>query len=248
MGIYTSEGLVKHAEAALKLKTKYMWGGILRLIERQYDLLYSIYSKTSGTGYSPARWKELRSLFGKNYYGVDCVGLIKSYYWSGKPDGGTGSPGYCSDEYPDKSAADMYSLAKVKGKIKDLPEIPGLIVYDSRTHHVGIYIGGGYTIESTLGSRGDGVVKRKLDNLWTDWFECPYIEYPTQEQLQTVVLAFKAAIRSEPKNFSTKLGELAPGTKCVVVSGSDTKDSKTGYVYVRLAGEKGQWIVKTAIK
>lgn len=177
MSIYTNTGLVKHAEAALKLKTKYMWGGILRLIEKQYNLLYTLYSKTSGTGYTPARWKELSTLFGKNYYGVDCVGLIKSYYWSGKPDGGTGSPGYCSEEYPDKSAADMYTLAKVKGKIKDLPEIPGLIVYDSRTHHVGIYIGSGYTIESTLGSRGDGVVKRKLDNLWTDWFQCPYIDY-----------------------------------------------------------------------
>ena len=245
MGMYTNTGLVRHAENALKLKTKYLWGGILREITNQYiDQLSGIPAYKNQ--YPPSRVAELRQCVGKNYYGVDCIGLVKSYCWSGKPEGGTGSPVY--DNKTDINAKTMFQRATVKGKIKDLPEIPGLIVYSSAPVHVGIYIGGGETIESTLGSRGDGVVKRKLDGLWTDWFECPYIEYPAQEKLQTVTLAFKAAIRSEPKRSSAKLGELAPGTKCVVVSGSDIKDSKTGYVYVRLAGEKGQWIVKSAIK
>ena len=76
----------------------------------------------------------------------------------------------------------MFSKATVKGKIKDIPEVPGLIVYSAAPVHVGVYIGGGETIESTLGSRGDGVVKRKLDGLWTDWFECPFIEYVTNDK------------------------------------------------------------------
>ena len=32
---YTNEGLVAHVQAAAKLKTKYMWGGILREITIQ---------------------------------------------------------------------------------------------------------------------------------------------------------------------------------------------------------------------
>lgn len=177
MGMYTNTGLVKHAEKALALKTKYMWGGILRPIEQQYDMLFKMYGNKAGTGYTKQRWNELAQLKNKGYYGVDCVGMIKSYYWSGKPDGGTGSPKYGAAGYPDVNAGFMYQTAKVKGKISDMPEIPGLIVYSKSHPHVGIYIGNGYTIESTLGARGDGVVKRKLDNFWELWFQCPYIEY-----------------------------------------------------------------------
>lgn len=177
MSIYTNTGLVKHCEKALSLPTKYMWGGILRLIERQYDMLFDIYGNKPGTGYTTARWNELARLRNKGVYGVDCVGLIKSYYWSGKPEGGTGSPKYSSAEYPDVPAGDMYAASKFKGNIGTMPEVPGLIVYCKTHPHVGVYIGNGFTIESTLGSRGDGVVKRKLDSFWEYWFQCPYIEY-----------------------------------------------------------------------
>ena len=182
---YTNTGLVNHAKAALKLKTKYMWGGILRPIEKQYDLLKSIYGNQSGTGYSAPRWAELYNLRYKGYYGVDCVGLVKSYYWSGNTNGGTGSPLYASNEYPDVPATTMFAKATKKGTIDTLPEIPGLILYCKNHPHVGIYIGNGYSIESTLGARGDGVVKRKVDSLWTHWFACPYIEYKTAATKRT---------------------------------------------------------------
>ena len=251
--IYTNEGLVNHAKKALALKTKYMWGGILREITMQYiNLVRSMYGTLQGTGYTEARYKELYSLCGQGYYGVDCVGLIKSYYWSGNVNGGTGSPKYGAQGYPDVNANMMYNRAKVKGKIDTIPERKGVIVI-SRTHgnHVGIYIGGGYTIESTLGARGDGVVKHKLDkSFWTDWFECPYIEYrkDVKEQLKTVVLAFDAAVRSAPSAKSNKLGILKAGQKCVIAQGTETKDPITGYVYIRLGGEQSRWIVKSAIK
>lgn len=247
MGIYTAQGLVNHAKNALELKTKYMYGGILREITEAYiKQLMRIYGINSGTGYTVERWKELMQLAGKGYYGVDCIGLVKSYYWSGKPNGGTGSPCYNPDT--DINAKAMFYKATVKGKIKDLPEVPGLIVYSSAPVHVGVYIGNEQTIESTLGTRGDGVVKRNLDGLWTDWFECPFIDYPAKEKLKPVTLAYKAAIRSAPCQRSQKLGELQAGTKCVIVEGSDTIDALTRYVYVRLGGEKSQWIVKSAIQ
>ena len=260
MGLYTNEGLVKHAENALKLKTKYMWGGILRPIEQQYDLLFGTYGTKPGTGYTTERWNELKKLCGKGYYGVDCVGLIKSYYWSGKADGGVGSPKYGAAGYPDTNAGGMYNAAKVKGRIATIPERPGVIVYSKSHPHVGIYIGNGETIESTLGTRGDGVVKRKLDGFWEYWFECPYIEYiknnpapaakpeTADSSLKSVTLAYNASIRAEPRADAAKLGVLTAGTKCVIVKNSETEDKKTKYKYVRLAGELEQWIVVTAIK
>lgn len=255
MALYTNSGLVKHAQKALRLKTKYAWGGILRLVERQYDTLKRIYGNQSGTGYSEPRWNELKQLFNKGVYIVDCVGLIKSYYWSGKNEGGVGSPYYPTpknNSAPDISAVDMFNRATVKGKIDTLPERPGVIVFCRSHPHVGIYIGNGYTIESTLGSRGDGVVKRKLDGLWEYWFECPFIEYKKSTlgtaKTKKCTLAFKAAVREKPRIDSEKLGEYAPGDTVTIVNGSEKKCPKSGYVYIKLYGEESRWIVKSAIK
>ncbi len=248
--MYTNEGLVKHVKAALKLKTKYMWAGTLNLITDAYITQKVNQCKASGvsgsySGYTDARIKQLRELAGKGFYGVDCVCLIKSYYWSGKVDGGTGSPKYTGSN--DVNANVMYQRATVKGPISTMPEIPGLIVYSKSHPHVGIYIGNGETIESTLGARGDGVVKRKLDTFWEYWFQCPYIEYVTTKT-KKCTLAFPAKIRSEPKSSAVLLGRLTPGTAVDVVIDSDAKDSKSGLTYVRLDGEKERWIVKSSIK
>ena len=249
MGLYTNEGLVKHCEKALSLKTKYMWGGLLREITPAYiNQLRSIYGTKSGTGYTEARYKELEAVANKGFYGVDCVGLIKSYYWSGKADGGTGSPKYNAPGYPDVNATMMFNKAARKGRISTLPERPGLILY-SKTHpHVGVYIGNGETIESTLGSRGDGVVKRKLDSFWEYWFECPFIEYEKPEKLKAVTLAFDAKIRDRASNKGAGLAVLKAGTKCVIVEGSEKKEPDSAYTYVRLGGNNRGWIVNTAIK
>jgi hypothetical protein len=251
---HTNTGLVKHVKMALNLRTKYMWGGILRTIEKQYATLKKIYGTKAGTGYTEARWKELSELFGKDCYGVDCVGLVKSYLWSGKENGGTGSPMYGKSGYPpDINANLMFQRATEKGPINTLPEIPGLILY-SKTHpHVGVYIGDGWLIESTLSARGDGVSKAKVSdwNGWTHWFKCPYIEYAAQDnapQLKPVTLAYNAVIRSKPSTKGADLGLLKVGSKCVIVIGSDTVDADTKYTYVKLAGDKDQWIVKSAIK
>lgn len=213
MAKYTNLGLVNHAKMALGLKTKYMWGGILRTIEKQYDMLKSIYGTKPGTGYTDARWQELASLKNQGWYGVDCVGLVKSYYWSGKANGGVGSPEYCSDAYPDVPATTMYNKAKKKGAIKTMPETPGLIVYSKSHPHVGIYIGNGETIESTLGSRGDGVVKRKLDNFWEYWFECPYISYVKPTQPKPTTTTFKVGDKVKVKKTATYYAGSASKTK-----------------------------------
>lgn len=252
MSMYTNTGLVKHAQAALALKTKYMWGGILRPIEQQYDMLFKMYGNKAGTGYSTARWNELSQLRNKGYYGVDCVGLVKSYYWSGKADGGTGSPKYGAPGFPDVNANVMFDAARVKGDIKTLPEMPGVIVYCKSSPHVGVYIGDGWVIESTYSGRGDGVVKTKLSAFkWEYWFQCPYIDYVTSmmtaPKTKKCTLVFPAKVRCEPKSSAKLLGRLTPGNTVTVVIGSETTDSVSGLTYIRLDGDPERWIVNTAI-
>ena len=252
MNDYTNTGLVNHVKKALALKTKYMWAGTLNPITDSYITQKVNQCKKGGvpasrSGYTEARIKQLRSLANRGYYGVDCVCLVKSYLW-----GGVGCPNYQS-KY-DLPAGSMYDLATVKGSIDTLPECPGLIVI-SRKHgnHVGVYIGNGETIESTLGSRGDGVVKHKLDKtFWTDWFQCPFIEYKQtvdtpKTSLRNVTLAYNATIRRTSKYKSESLGVLTAGTQCVIVSGTETQDPQSKYTYVKLYGRAG-WIVVSAIK
>lgn len=164
--IYTNTGLVRHCKNALGDKTMYMWGGIYRSITGEYvDTLAKMYPAQYGT----ARQKLLKAHSDSGYYGIDCVGLIKSYYWGGK-----GSRGY--QGATDVNATAMFERAKIKGKIGSLPEQAGLILYCKSNVHVGVYIGNGEVIESTLSMRGDGVVKTRLNDFgWEYWCQCPYI-------------------------------------------------------------------------
>lgn len=250
MATYTNIGLVKHAEKALSENTLYMWGGIYREITENYiQQLYKIYGKTQ---YSDARLSKLRSLIGKKYYGIDCVGLIKSYYWSGQSNGGSGSKMYGKSGFPpDVNAHDMYNAAKVKGPIATLPETPGIIVYSKTNPHVGVYIGNGEVIESTLGSRGDGVVKTKLkDFKWEYWFQCPYITYKAgvKATLDRCKLVYPAVARVAPSIKAEDKGKVAAGEWVTVILGSDTVDEESGYTYIKIARGSGyQWIVKSAL-
>jgi hypothetical protein len=104
----------------------------------------------------------------------DCVGLIKSFYWTNED----GKIIYKLDELPDVSANGLYDAAHEKGPISTLPEIKGIIVW--KRGHVGIYIGNGEVIEAH-GTKV-GVIKTRLtesinDTKWTNWFKCPFIEY-----------------------------------------------------------------------
>lgn len=242
---YTAKGLVKHVTKALNDKTMYMWGGIYREIT---DAYVNQLSKMYPSQYSLARRQKLKAL-PDGYYGIDCVGLIKSYYWSGNANGGKGSPEY--NGATDVNAHGMYNAAKVKGPIDSIPEVPGIIVYSKSNPHVGVYVGNGYVIESTLSSRGDGVVRTKLkDFKWEYWFECPYIAYETSltDTVRKVTLAYGAEARKEPCYSSKDMGRLAAGTVLTMVVGSETIDTATGYVYVKIKRNGGyQWIVKSAI-
>lgn len=213
--MYTNKGLVKHAEKALADKTVYMWGGIYRPVTEKYiQDLYKIYGKKQ---YPDSRIADLRKCIGKGYYGIDCVGLVKSYYWSGKAVGGKGSPNYDKAGFPDVNATTMFNAAKEKGTIDKLPEIPGLILYSTKHPHVGVYIGNGYVIESTLSARGDGVSKARVTdwNGWTHWFKCPYIAYEEEKAtVSAVKVGDKVKIKETAAYYSGTKIKIPEICKC----------------------------------
>ena len=167
---YTNSGLVKYCKEALKLKTVYMWGGLFREVNKSYiNQLAGMYSDQ----YGESRKNTLLGLCGKGYYGCDCVGLVKSYYFGGVGVANN-AKGYVGAW--DFGVGSMYNAAKVKGKISTMPKKEGVLVMTSDYGHVGVYIGNGEVIECTLSKFGDGVVKTKFaDRSWAWWCQCPVI-------------------------------------------------------------------------
>ena len=174
--MHNNAGLVKYAQAWLNYTTRYGWGCWGQPLTAVWlDRKAQQYPDH----YSPHHLAELRPLIGKAWL-TDCVGLIKGYYWGCEPGG-------LNVKYiaaTDVSANGMYARAAIKGPIRSLPERPGICVH--MDGHIGVYIGGGWVIESTYGFYGDGVVKTRLAGRgWIHWLECPYIEYKEVEEVAT---------------------------------------------------------------
>ena len=168
-------------ENALKKETYYMWGCFGQRITKA---LISQKSIQYPRNFSSTRVSYLEKLINhdgiSNAIGCDCAGLIKWFLWT---DGDIEkAPFY--NEKTDRGTAGLYRDAKEKGLIGTLPEMKGVIVY--KDGHVGVYMGDGNVIECTLGSRGDGVVRSKLNAAgWTHWLKVPeitYVEQPKEEQ------------------------------------------------------------------
>lgn len=140
--------------------------------------------------YASSRTSRYNSDISKKLVCMDCVGMIKGFFWTNGGVGvkeaiGTGktiSSKYGGNGCPDKSANGMLTWCKSKGakngKIADLPDVPGVLLFSSG--HVGVYIGDGYAVEA----RGFnyGVVKTKVSaRSWTSWAYMPdsVLEYDT---------------------------------------------------------------------
>jgi len=107
---------------------------------------------------------------------TDCVGLIKGYYWELD-----GVIKYKRNDLPDVSAKGMYNSCKIRGKISaGMPEIPGMLVFNTSLSHVGVYVGGGRVIEARdfkHGVQNNAMSARSF----TLWGLCPSIEYTAEE-------------------------------------------------------------------
>ena len=110
----------------------------------------------------------------------DCVGLIKAFFWK---DGDIDAPTKRDGDgkrtgCPDTSANGMIELCRETGQISSIPDIPGLVVW--RSGHIGIYIGGGHTIEAR-GFAYDIQLRKLSDGTWTKWGKLPFMEYVSSE-------------------------------------------------------------------
>lgn len=115
----------------------------------------------------------------------DCCGLFKCFMWH---DYHTKNASYYGKTQKDLSCEGLLAEAKEKGNISTIPEIPGVLVY--MKGHMGIYIGNGKVIESTVAKydgkkgriyktyfKGDGKGCDGKRATWTKWFKSPYLAY-----------------------------------------------------------------------
>lgn len=154
----TSKQLVNYCKAQVGLPYWYGCQGqiasreLLNQKRRQYSGFYTA--------------KDFPEQYGKRVH--DCSGLIK-----GCVTGGQYNPNY------DINAAGMYAAAKEKGKISTMEKQPGVLVFKgsspAKIHHVGVYIGGGKVIEAK--GHKWGVIESELDESWTYWCKCSFIDY-----------------------------------------------------------------------
>jgi hypothetical protein len=145
-----------------------------------------------------ARW------FG--HYVADCSGLIISAFRM-----------LVSSKYQDQTANTLYGRCRTTGRIKTIPEIPGVIVW--KNGHIGVYVGGGYAIESR--GRVYGVVKTKVRyRPWTNWGKLKDVDYTedasgggalTPEPKFKYAGATYTNLRTKPSILGKRIGKISRG-------------------------------------
>lgn len=165
--------------------------------------------------YADYTTKELQDAIDQKKVCMDCVGLIKAFFWTNGGDGiiayikGTGdfNTVYKSNGMPDKSANGLYEWCDYQGaktgKISTMPDVPGVLVF--RSSHVGVYVGDGYVVEAK--GHNYGVVKTKFNkSSWVAWAYLPswMLEYDTKKTgvVQNIVQNVTNAISPAKKYYS----------------------------------------------
>lgn len=161
----TSAQLVQFCEDVYKAGWVYWYGTYgKQCSEKLYESKKKQYPAHYGADRTAGYQKDIRE--GK--WCADCVGMIKAFFW--KNGDLTAQPVYKSNNCPDKSANGMIAYCSETGPIKTMPDEPGLVVW--KDGHIGVYVGGGYTIEMR-GFAYDCVKRKVKDGLWKKWGRLP---------------------------------------------------------------------------
>ena len=165
---FTNIGLIEFLSRYNHANSSYWYGTIAG--QKANKALYNAKKRQYPAHYGASRTAKYNNDIKLNKNVMDCIGAIKGYLMQIN-----GKLVYQSKF--DLDANGMFKKAKIKGKIKNIPEIPGLGLYKSG--HAGVYLGNGYCFEASSFANGIRIIKLK-DTSFTDWYEIPWIEYPSQ--------------------------------------------------------------------
>ncbi len=126
-------------------KTVYMWGVFGSPLTE--DIIASK-AKQYPEWYSLEKQNELRKLINKEYFGFDCVNLIKAlvWGWSGDVTKKHGGALYKTNNCPDTSANGMINICKNVTTDFNKIEVGEAVWTDG---HIGVYVGDGLVIVCT---------------------------------------------------------------------------------------------------
>lgn len=141
--------VAKAKEIQANYKTVYLWGGWGQQITT--SVLNGKYNQYP-SWYTTEKKNILNPLVSKDYWGFDCVGLIKAIAWGWYGNNSTnGGASYGTNNCPDTTANGMIEkCSSVSTNFTNM--VPGEAVWTDG--HIGIYIGDGYCIEATPGLGG----------------------------------------------------------------------------------------------
>ena len=78
----------------------------------------------------------------------DCCGMVKGFIWTDGPDVPYKAGQYQTNGMGDWGVPDQYEKCTKKGSISSMPELPGLLLFNDKLSHMGIYIGNGEVVEA----------------------------------------------------------------------------------------------------
>lgn len=180
-------------DIAENYKTVYMWGCVGSPVTRA---VVESRARQYPAWYTAAKRQKFDALVGAEYWGFDCVNLIKAVLWGWHGDRGKtyGGAQYGSNGVPDVSANGMIGLCR--GVTTDFTREPPVGAALWCEGHIGVYAGCGLAVECTP-AWGDGVQVTAVRNLggkagyharqWTKWGLLPWVEYEsenTKEELE----------------------------------------------------------------
>lgn len=173
--VMTSKEFVEKLKEIQKMNTIYATGMFGQKIENSIITAKAVqYPKQ----YSDAKVRTLRSLVGKNYYGFDCVGLVKAVLW------GFPNTKYLSNNVSDFSDAGAMTLCAPTSYNMQNIEVGEILWMQG---HIGVYIGNGEVIECTTNWSGNVLISRLSQRNWVKHGKLKYIDYSNTNKANTEV-------------------------------------------------------------
>lgn len=155
-------------------RTCYLYGGTGQLVT---NAIVEQKAKQLPSWYTKSRISALKKLSGKNYYGFDCVNLIKAILWGWK-DGKMGK--YASNTVPDTNANGFINLCDDVSTDMSIIKPMELIWFSG---HVGLYLGNGKCIECAPSLNKVAITNMSYQGKWCKHGKLPWVTY-TEEKRQ----------------------------------------------------------------